>query len=124
MSGVEVLGLVLGAVSLFPLVTDYWNRYQEASPDVASFQVLQTRFKATHQLYKSFSSHLFPGQNLDALIGNLPDYRPLDAELQKPEIRELLEVLKPTAQHINKLLEDLKSIFTQEVSTTPLLRTS
>jgi hypothetical protein len=129
MSGIEVVGLILGVVSLFPIVTDSWNRYEEDSPEVASFQALQIRFKGVHQLYKSSSSLIFPGQNLEALVGNPHDCTEerirqfLDAELQRPEIREVLEILKPTAEHINKVLVDLKLIFTPEVRITRLLRT-
>lgn len=115
---------VLGAVSLFPIVTDSWNRYQEDAPDVSGLQELHKRFQETHEQFSSSSSQIFQGH-----IGKPHDCTEerirqfINTELQRPEIRELLTALKPTAEHINKVLEDLNFIFTQEVSVTLLHHT-
>jgi hypothetical protein len=129
MSGIEVVGLLLGALGLFPIVTDAWDRYRENSPEVETFEALETRFKVAHHLYRSGFLLLFSGQNFEAVIDKPQDWtegriqRTLEeTELQRPGTKGLLEIIKPTAKHINKGLEEFKSIFAREVSVTLLSR--
>jgi hypothetical protein len=113
MAGIEVVGLVLGVASLWPIVTQTWDEHSQHVPKIGKLRLF---IDSAEIIYRCTLNDLFPGIDISLLIDTPESWSELQLPLPTGRRVEDLNHLEQFAQHIHQDLEEINTTLIRAVS--------